>query len=98
MVSATKPLVPVSDGLGVGTVRVLQDVAGTAANVALVLSVAAVVFGAMFVGASTLMRYPHWAMRGWSVVVGGVCAAILSVGLNGFLAWFGGYTFTLWNT
>jgi outer membrane lipoprotein SlyB len=92
----TKPLVPVSDGMD-GTRDLLIQVAGTAANLALIATVAGVVIGAVMFGFGTAIHRPDWARRGIAAVIGAIASAIVTAGLNSWIAWFGDRAIELWH-
>lgn len=90
------PLVPVSDGMG-DSRELLVEIAGTVANAALISTVLAVVIGVTMLGFGTVMHRPQWSVRGVTTVIGAVACAILAVGLNAWIAWFGGQVIEIWH-
>jgi uncharacterized membrane protein YcjF (UPF0283 family) len=87
------PIVPVPIDGRAG----LEMIAGTAANIALILTVAGLGIGWILIGAGVLTRHPGWSRRGWETVVGAIFCAILSVGMSAWVAWIGGEVLRIWH-
>lgn len=92
----TDPLVPRGDALPAGSRDLLESIAGTAANAALILAVVGVVLGAVMAGIGTVSSRPQMSQSGWFAVVGAACSAVVAAGLSLFVAWLGDRAFTLW--
>ena len=91
------PLVPVSDGLPPNVRQTIIDAAGLVSNFALIATVAAVVIGAILVGAGTVLRRPHLTGRGWQSIGGGILGAVAVLGMSAWIAWWGGHAISAWH-
>lgn len=90
------PLIPVSEGLE-DSRALLISIAGTAANLALIAAVIGVVIAAVMFGLGIVMHRPELSSKGVSALLGVALAAVLAVGLNTWIAWFGEKAISIWN-
>lgn len=90
------PLLPISDGMG-DTRTLLVSIAGTVANGALLATVAGLIIGLIMWGFGTALNIPGLASRGVQSILGAVVCAIVCVGLNAWVAWFGEQAISIWN-
>lgn len=89
------PLVPVSDGMG-DTRDLAVELAGTVANASLILTVAGVVIGLILFGIGSVLKRPHWAMRGVGAVIGSGASALVLTGMNAWIVFAGGEAIQMW--
>lgn len=90
------PLIPVSEGLE-GSRALLISIAGTAANLALIAAVIGVVIAAVMFGLGIALHRPNLSSKGVSAILGVALAAVLAVGLNTWIAWFGEKAISIWH-